>query len=182
MITKFVLNAILYHVGMTWIISSNKEMKYDIDENNHQYWLNKVPWYNKDIYLKLHGSTFEDSITHARTDKYNIMCSLVAHDKIQPNHEDDEIIIGDRSIHRYETTKSLKSLGATLNFIDAWIKLLPNIYDSRCDAYVNAMKEMFKQIPQTMTNALTPKQKFQKLITDIGGGWYMGKVLRVYHH
>ena len=34
---------------------------------------------------------------------------------------------------------------------------------------------MFKQIPQTMYKALTPKQKVQKLMTDIGGGWYMGK-------
>ena len=37
------------------------------------------------------------------------------------------------------------------------------------------MKEMFKQIPQTIKNALTPKQKFQKLMTYIGGGWYMEK-------
>ena len=27
-ITKFVLNEILHHVGMSWIIRSNKEMKY----------------------------------------------------------------------------------------------------------------------------------------------------------
>ena len=44
MITKFLLNAILHHVGMTWIISSNKEMKYEMDKNNHQYWLNKGTW------------------------------------------------------------------------------------------------------------------------------------------
>ena len=31
MITKFVLNAILHHVGMLWIICSNKEMLYEID-------------------------------------------------------------------------------------------------------------------------------------------------------
>ena len=34
MITRFVLNAILHHVGLSWIISSNKEMNYEIDENN----------------------------------------------------------------------------------------------------------------------------------------------------
>ena len=46
MITKFVLNAILHHVGKQWIISSNKKkLKYEIDENNHQDWLNKSPWY-----------------------------------------------------------------------------------------------------------------------------------------
>ena len=43
---------------------------------------------------------------------------------------------------------------------------------------VNAMKEMFKKIHLTMSKALTPKQKFQKLMTNIGGGWYMEKVLR----
>ena len=42
MITKFVLNAMLHLVGMSWIISSNKEMKYKIDENSHQDWLNIV--------------------------------------------------------------------------------------------------------------------------------------------
>ena len=41
------------------------------------------------------------------------------------------------------------------------------------------MKEMFKQIPQTMIKALTPKQKVQKLMTDIGGGWYMGESYKI---
>ena len=57
-------------------------MNYEINKNNHQDWLNKGPWYNKPICLKLYGSMFEDFITHARTDRYNIMYSLVAHDKI----------------------------------------------------------------------------------------------------
>ena len=56
-------------------------MKYEIDESNHQYWFNKVPWYNTDICSRLHGSLLEDFIIHARTDRYNLMCSLVAHDK-----------------------------------------------------------------------------------------------------
>ena len=87
-ITRFVLNEILNHVGMSWIISSNKEMKYDMDKNNHQDWLNKFPWCNTSICLKLRGSTFVYFITQARTDRYNIMCSLVAHDKMQPYYED----------------------------------------------------------------------------------------------
>ena len=81
MITKCVLDAILHHVGMSWIISSKDEMKYEIDEINHQDCLNKVPWYNTYICSRLHGSLFEDFITYARTDRYNLMCSLVAHDK-----------------------------------------------------------------------------------------------------
>ena len=33
-----------------------------------------------------------------------------------------------------------------------------------------------------MIKALTPKQKFQKLMTEIGGGWYMEKLLSEYLH
>ena len=72
-ITKFVLDVILHHVGMSWIISSNKEMEYGMDENNHQNWLNRGPWYNISLCLKLHGSRFKEFITQARTDRYNIM-------------------------------------------------------------------------------------------------------------
>ena len=46
-------------------------------------------------------------------------------------------------------------------------------FNARCDAYINAMKDMFKQITQTIKIALITKQKVQKLMTDIGGGWYM---------
>ena len=67
------------------------------------------------------------------------MSSLVAHDKIQSNYEYDEIIIGDRSIPKDATTKSLKALGATLNCIDIWIKLFLDNYDTRCEAYINAI-------------------------------------------
>ena len=43
-VTKFVLNAMLHHVGMSWIISSNKEMNYEINtKSNHLDWLNKGP-------------------------------------------------------------------------------------------------------------------------------------------
>ena len=87
-----------------------------MDENNHQNWLNKGPWYNTYICLKLHGSRFEDFITQARTDRYNLMCYLVAHDKMQPYYKDDEISIVDRSIPENATPKALEALGATINF------------------------------------------------------------------
>ena len=44
------------------------------------------------------------------------------------------------SIPKDATTKTLKSLGATLNFIDIWLKLFLGKYNARCDAYVNSMK------------------------------------------
>ena len=174
-ITKFVLNAMLYHVGMSWMISSNKEMNYEMGKNNDQYWLNKGPWYNRSICFKFNGSRFEDFITQARTDSYNIMCYLVAHDKMKPNYEDDENSLGYRSIHKDATPKALTSLGVTLNYIDIWIKLFLDNYSARCDVYVNDMKDIFKQILLTMKKSLTPKQKVQKLMIYIGGGWYMGK-------
>ena len=81
MVTNFLLSSILHHVGTTWIISSNDKMKYEIEKINHQDWSNKGPWYNTDICSRLRGSLFEYFITHARTDSYNLVRSLVAHDR-----------------------------------------------------------------------------------------------------
>ena len=62
------------------------------------------------------------------------------------------------------TTEALEELGDTMNFIDIWIKMLEDNYDARRVAYITDMKEMFKKIPLMMINALTPKQKVQKLM------------------
>ena len=129
-ITKFVLNAILHHVVMSWRISSNEKLKYESDKNNHQDWFNKGPWYDTAIYLRLHGSLFEYFITHARSNRYNLMCYLVAHDKIQQVYEGNENSIGDSSITKNATTEVIKALGATLDFIDIWLKLYKENYDA----------------------------------------------------
>ena len=107
MVTKFVLNKILYHVGMSWIIRSDEEMKYEMEENNHQDLLIKGPWYNTAICLRLHGGLFEYFITHVISDRYTISCFLVAHDKIQPYYKNDESSIGDRSITKNISTEAL---------------------------------------------------------------------------
>ena len=138
-------------------------MEYKIDEINHKYWLNKGTWYNTDICLRFHGSLFEDFIIHARTGIYNLMCYLVAHDKIQSACEDDESSTVDRLIPKNATTEVLEALGATFNFIDIWLKLFEENYDTRCVAYITAMKYMSKKIPILMIKALPPKQKYQKL-------------------
>ena len=44
-------------------------------------------------------------------------------------------------------------------FIDIWLKLLRENYCARSESYVNAMKEMFMQIPQNVEISLTPKEK-----------------------
>ena len=67
------------------------------------------------------------------------MYYLVKHDKMQPDYEDDESSLGDRSIPKDAKTKSFEALGATINFIDIWLNLFLENYNARCDAYVNAM-------------------------------------------
>ena len=74
--------------------------------------------------------------------------------------------------------QKVDELGATINFIGIWLKKIRENFNARCDAYINAMKDVFMQIPQTIKIALTTKQKIQKLMTDIGGGWYMDKSAR----
>ena len=62
-------------------------------------------------------------------------------------------------IPKHVTIEVLEALGATLNFIDIWIKLLDNNYDDRRVAYITAMKDMFKQIHLTMIKGLTEKSR-----------------------
>ena len=59
MVTKFVLNTVLQHIGLSWIIESNQKFEYDIDKHN-TYWLTNGPWYNTSICTKLHGTVFEN--------------------------------------------------------------------------------------------------------------------------
>ena len=89
-ITTFVIISMLHHVGMSWMISSKKEMDYDNFTNTKNFgWFETGPWHNKNICSKLYGTTFEGFIIQARTDIYNIMCSLVAQDRLQENEQDD---------------------------------------------------------------------------------------------
>ena len=76
------------------------------------------------------------------------MCSLVAHDRLQDNYQDDEISIGDRVIPKHATVKALKSLGATFNFIDIWLHNLLQNYFEQKESYSAAMVEIFKTIPK----------------------------------
>ena len=60
---------------------------------------------------------------------------------------------------------------ASINFIKIWIKMLYDSYDARRVAYRTSMKEIFKQIPITMTKPLSSIQKLQKVMSEICGGW-----------
>ena len=62
------------------------------------------------------------------------MCSLVAHDKLQENKTDYESSIGDRVIPNDATVNTLKSTGATFNFIDTWLRNFRVKYFSRSES------------------------------------------------
>ena len=115
-------------------------MEYEIKENNHHGWLNKGPRYNTAICTKLHGTVFDDFIRNYRTSRCNIMCSITAHDKLQPIYVDDASSVGSRGIPNNATTVALESLGATLNFIRCWLKLFHNNYEVRSKICHKAMK------------------------------------------
>ena len=77
-ITTFVLNKVLHHVGMLWIIETLEQLQYDMNKHNSE-WMTGGPWYTTSICKKLHRKVFEGFIRNARTDRYNIMCYIDAH-------------------------------------------------------------------------------------------------------
>ena len=68
MITPFVMNSMLHHVGMSWMTSSKKEMDYDNFSNHKNVgWFDTGPWHNKNTCSKLYGTNSEGFIKQART-------------------------------------------------------------------------------------------------------------------
>ena len=57
-------------------------------EKHNSEWMTGGPWYNMSICKKLHGKVFEGFIINARTDRYNIMCSIDSHEKEQQSYFD----------------------------------------------------------------------------------------------
>ena len=123
-ITNFVSNTMLHHVGMIWIIENHEYLKYDMDLQNYD-WMKGGPWYNQSICIKLHGKVFEGFIVNARTDRYNIMCFIDAYEREnQQSSCDDDSNGGGCPLPKKPTTTALESLGATIDFIGCWLKAL----------------------------------------------------------
>ena len=61
MVTKFVLNTVLQHVGLSWIIETNQKLEYYIYKHNPD-WLTNSTWYNTSICTKLHRTVFENKL------------------------------------------------------------------------------------------------------------------------
>ena len=84
---------------------------------------------------------------------------------LKTSYEDEEISIGDRPIPKNATTESLEALGATLNFIDIWLKLLDQNCEVRCGMYNKAMKNMFQKISTIKSKPLSQGKKLERLMT-----------------
>ena len=70
----------LHHVDMWWIIETHEQLQYYMDKHSSE-WMTVGSWYNTSICKKLHGNVFEVFIINARIDRYNIICSIDAHEK-----------------------------------------------------------------------------------------------------
>ena len=58
-------------------------------EKQNSEWMTGGPWYNTSICNKLDGKVFEGFIRNTRTNRYNIMCSIDAHEKSHQSSCDD---------------------------------------------------------------------------------------------
>ena len=79
-ITTFLLNTMLQHVGMLCLIENQEHLTYDMDIQNSD-WMTGGPWYKSSICKKLHENIFEGFIMNAGTDRYHTRCSIFAYEK-----------------------------------------------------------------------------------------------------
>ena len=120
-IASFVLNTVLHHVGMSWTIETNKQLKYDMEKQTRDGTCSGY-WYNTYICKKIHGTVFEEFSRSTRTHRYNFMCSIDAHKKQNPSYIDDGNIGGGNVLPSNSTTEALVSLSTNIDLIDCWLK------------------------------------------------------------
>ena len=93
------------------------------------------------FFFKLHGNLFEGFIRNTRTDRYNIMFSIFAHEKKHQSSCDDGSIGGGCSLPSNSTIEALDSLSATIDFIDFWLEALEHNSIERCNFYAFYMEK-----------------------------------------
>ena len=73
------------------------------------------------------------------------MCSIDAYGRDHHSYIfDDGSSSGCCPLPTNSTTKALESLGATIYFIDCWLKLLEHNSIERCHFYTHYMEKLFK--------------------------------------
>ena len=79
-ITIFVINMVLQHVGLSWIIQQNQKLNSGFQDYCSS-WIISGQWYNTAICSQLNGLLYKDNVTTFICDKYNLMCSTEAHER-----------------------------------------------------------------------------------------------------
>ena len=82
-VTFFVKDAVLQHVGIQWLTESKYQVKFNIEEN-FPNWIQNKTWYNTRICSHLSGSYFEEFFNTTQQDRYDLMCYVDAYDKLHP--------------------------------------------------------------------------------------------------
>ena len=72
---------------------------------HNPYCITDVPWYNTSICKKIHGTVFEELFKNARTDRYNLMCSIDAHEKQHLSYIDGGNIGGGNALPSNSSTE-----------------------------------------------------------------------------
>ena len=81
-------------------------------------------WYNTSICKYIYGNVFEGFIRNTRTDRYNTMCDIDAHETMNQSEHDDVSSGVGYPLPSNSTTEALDLLGATIDFIGCWLKAL----------------------------------------------------------
>ena len=116
---------------------------------------------------------FERSIRNERTDRYNIMCCIDAHEKEHPSSYDYGSSGGVFLLPSNSTTEALVLLGAIIDFIGCWLKYLERNVLQLCNMYVLNMRKLFQKIPVELNKQPSPREKRKSLLHAIGCGWYV---------
>ena len=118
---------VLQHVGLYWTIQSNQKLNFDF-HLHFISWVLNVPWYNTKVCPGLHDSLFEDYVTTNRKDRYNLFCSIEAHERYHKTINYDASSGGGIPIPYNSKKDVLVSFGLPLNFIESWIKSFKTIF------------------------------------------------------
>ena len=132
------------------------------------------PWYNKSICKKLDGKLSEGIIIDARADRYNILCSIAAYEKLyQPSSSDYGRSDGGCPLPITLTNKASESLGVTIHFIGCWLKALEHNFLENFHLHTHFMVELFKN-PQ-LNFIINPDQKKNAncyyILSEMVGMW-----------
>ena len=167
-----------YNVTPCWYVMNNWNtwtITIWYGQNNSE-WMTGGPWYNTYICDKLHENVFKVFIRNARTDRYNIMCSIDEHEKYHWSSCDYGSSGGVFPLPSNSTAEALYLLGTTIYFIGCWLKALEHNFIERCHMYLFNMKKLFQKNPVELPKQPSPRKKRRSPLHAFGGGWYVNKL------